>query len=168
MSSAKEIGRMDARTLAARVRDRSLSAREVVAATLARIEALEPEIHAFYNVSAPPARADAAALDARIAAGEDPGLLAGVPVGIKDLVATAGVRTAMGSPLYRDFVPEEDDIVVERLQAAGAIVIGKTNVPEFGYSGASHNPIGAATRNPWNLALTPGGSSSGSGAAVAA
>ena len=74
----------------------------------------------------------------------------------------------MGSPLYRDFVPDEDDIVVERLKAAGAIIIGKTNVPEFGYSGASHNPIGEATRNPWNLSLTPGGSSSGSGAAVAA
>ena len=168
MSNAREIGRMDALTLAARVRDKSLSAAEVTEATLDRITRLEPEIHAFTTVTASLARAAARAVDARLAAGEDPGPLAGVPVGIKDLVATAGVRTAMGSPLYRDFVPDEDDIVVERLKAAGAIIIGKTNVPEFGYSGASHNPIGEATRNPWNLSLTPGGSSSGSGAAVAA
>ena len=168
MSNAREIGRMDALTLAARVRDGSLSAAEVTEATLDRIARLEPEIYAFTTVTASLARAAARAVDARLAAGEDPGPLAGVPVGIKDLVATAGVRTAMGSPLYRDFVPDEDDIVVERLKAAGAIIIGKTNVPEFGYSGASHNPIGEATRNPWNLSLTPGGSSSGSGAAVAA
>ncbi|MBX9605840.1 MAG: amidase [Gammaproteobacteria bacterium] len=168
MSNAREIGRLDALSLAAKVRDRSLSALEVTEATLARLAALEPEIHAFTTVTEEQARAAARAVDARLAAGDDPGPLAGVPLGIKDLVATAGVRTAMGSPLYRDFVPDEDDIVVERLKAAGAIIIGKTNVPEFGYSGASHNPIGEATRNPWDTRLTPGGSSSGSGAAVAA
>ena len=168
MSTAREIGRMDALGLAAKVHARQLSATEVTAAVLERVAILEPEIHAFTTVTAALARAAAQAVDARLAAGEDPGPLAGVPVAIKDLVATAGVRTTMGSPLYRDFVPEEDDIVVERLKAAGAIIIGKTNVPEFGYSGASHNPIGEATRNPWDLALTPGGSSSGSGAAVAA
>lgn len=168
MSNAREIGRMDALTLARRVRDRSLSALDVTDATLVRLAVLEPELHAFTTVTAEEALAAARTVDARLAVGEDPGPLAGVPVGIKDLVATAGVRTAMGSPLYRDFVPDEDDIVVERLKAAGAIIIGKTNVPEFGYSGASHNPIGEATRNPWDTSLTPGGSSSGSGAAVAA
>ena len=113
---------------------------------------------------APPPRA----VDAKIAAGKDPGLLAGVPIGIKDLVATKDILTVMGSPLYRDFVPDEDDIVVERLKDAGAVIIGKTNVPEFGYSGVGHNPVFPATRNPWNLDMTSGGSSAGSGASVAA
>ncbi len=96
------------------------------------------------------------------------GLLAGVPVGIKDLVLTKGVRTVSGSWAYADFIPEEDDVVVERLKAAGAIILGKTNVPEFGYSGVTDNPVFETTRNPWNTDLTPGGSSGGSGAAVAA
>ena len=100
-------------------------------------------------------------------AGDEVGPLAGVPVGIKDLVCTKGIRTASGSIVYKDFVPEEDDIVVERLKNAGAIILGKTNVPEFGYSGTGHNPLFETTRNPWNTALTPGGSSAGSGAAVA-
>jgi aspartyl-tRNA(Asn)/glutamyl-tRNA(Gln) amidotransferase subunit A len=91
-----------------------------------------------------------------------------VPVGIKDLVATKGIRTVMGSVLYKDFVPDEDDIIVERLKAAGAVIIGKTNVPELGYSGVGHSPVFETTRNPWNLALTTGGSSAGSGASVAA
>ena len=108
------------------------------------------------------------AVDAKIAAGEDPGPLAGVPIGIKDLVATKDILTVMGSPWYRDFVPDEDDICVERLKAAGAVILGKTNVPEFGYSGVGHNPVFPATRNPWNLAMTSGGSSAGSGASVAA
>ncbi len=91
-----------------------------------------------------------------------------MPVGVKDLVAVAGMPMAGGSTAYRDFVPDMDDVVVERLRAAGAIVLGKTAVTEFGYSGASHSPVGETTRNPWNLALTSGGSSAGSGAAVAA
>ena len=91
-----------------------------------------------------------------------------MPVGIKDLVATKGIPTVMGSPLYRDFVPDEDDIVVERLKDAGAVILGKTNVPEFGYSGVGHNPVFETTRNPWNPELTSGGSSAGSGASVAA
>jgi aspartyl-tRNA(Asn)/glutamyl-tRNA(Gln) amidotransferase subunit A len=94
--------------------------------------------------------------------------LAGVPIGIKDLIATEGITTSAGSAAYRSFVPDEDDVVVERIRAAGAVRIGKTNVPEFGYSGVGHNPILPTTRNPWNPDLTPGGSSAGSGAAVAA
>ena len=167
MNRANQICRMDAVTLAAQVRDKTLSASEVTEAVLARMTVLEPHLHAFCTPTPAVARAAAQAVDARIAAGQDPGPLAGVPVGIKDLVATAGIRTAMGSPLYENFVPDEDDIVVERLKAAGAIIIGKTTVPEFGYSGVSNNPVCPATRNPWDLDLTPGGSSSGSGAAVA-
>jgi aspartyl-tRNA(Asn)/glutamyl-tRNA(Gln) amidotransferase subunit A len=162
------ICRLDAVTLAARIRARELSAIEVMEAVLRRMEMLEPHIHAFCTPTPDLARETAATVDRRIAAGEPVGPLAGVPVGIKDLVATRGILTAMGSPAYRDFIPDEDDIAVERLRAAGAVIIGKTNVPEFGYSGVGHSPIFPTTRNPWNLALTPGGSSAGSGASVAA
>lgn len=168
MTTSNEICRMNAVTLADKIRKKQLSAVEVTEAVLARMEKLEPHLHAFCTPTPEVARAAAKAVDKKIAAGEKLGVLAGVPIGIKDLVATKGIRTAMGSPLYRDFVPDEDDIVVERLKAADAVVIGKTNVPELGYSGASHNPIFETTRNPWNTALTPGGSSAGSGASVAA
>jgi aspartyl-tRNA(Asn)/glutamyl-tRNA(Gln) amidotransferase subunit A len=167
MASQNEIGRMDAVTLAAKVRKRELSATEVTEAVLARMGKLEPHIHAFCTPTPDLARKTAAEVDRRIKAGDDPGPLAGVPVGIKDLVCTEGVVTASGSFAYKDFVPDEDDIVVERLKHAGAVIIGKTNVPEFGYSGVGHNPVFETTRNPWNLDLTPGGSSAGSGAAVA-
>ena len=168
MSTDNEICRMDAVSLAAKVRSKALSAKEVTEAVLRRMDVLEPHLHAFCTPTPEVARAAAEAVDARIAAGEDPGPLAGVPIGIKDLVATKDILTVMGSPLYKDFVPDEDDICVERLKAAGAVIIGKTNVPEFGYSGVGHNPVFETTRNPWNTALTPGGSSAGSGASVAA
>ena len=168
MSSDNDICRTDALTLAAQIRDKHVSALEVTEAVLRRMAALEPHIHAFCTPTPEVARAAARAVDAKIAAGEDAGVLGGVPIGIKDLVATKDIPTVMGSPLYRDFIPDEDDIVVERLKAAGAVIIGKTNVPEFGYSGVGHNPVFSTTRNPWNLAMTSGGSSAGSGAAVAA
>lgn len=168
MSAANELARMDAGRLAAAIRTKQLSAAEVTEAALARMEALEPHIHAFCTPTPEVARAAAARVDAAIAAGEDVGPLAGVPIGIKDLVATKGIRTVMGSAIYKDFVPDEDDVVVERLKQAGAVILGKTNVPEFGYSGVGHNPVFPTTRNPWNLAMTPGGSSAGSGASVAA
>jgi aspartyl-tRNA(Asn)/glutamyl-tRNA(Gln) amidotransferase subunit A len=91
-----------------------------------------------------------------------------VPVAVKDLVFTGGLRTTFGSRLYADFVPDDDDIAVARLRAAGAIIIGKTNAAEFGYGGVGHNPLFPTTRNPWDTTLTPGGSSAGSAAAVAA
>ncbi|HMM72123.1 MAG TPA: amidase [Rhodocyclaceae bacterium] len=168
MATSIEIGRMDAVTLASRIRKKEMSASEVTEAILARMERLEPHIHAFCTPTPDLARKAAAEVDRKIRSGEDPGVLAGVPVGIKDLVCTEGIVTTSGSIAYRDFVPDEDDVVVERLKSAGAVIIGKTNVPEFGYSGVGHNPVFETTRNPWNLALTPGGSSAGSGAAVAA
>ena len=97
-----------------------------------------------------------------------PACSAGVPIGIKDLVATKDILTVMGSPLYKDFVPDEDDIVVERLKAAGAVIIGKTNVPEFGYSGVGHNPVSRPRAIRGTSRMTSGGSSAGSGASVAA
>lgn len=167
MTSQNEIGRMDAVTIASKVRAREISAAEVTNAILARMEKLEPYIHAFCTPTPEFARSAAAEVDRKVKAGDDPGLLAGVPVGIKDLVCTKGIVTASGSFAYEKFVPDEDDVVVDRLKEAGAIIIGKTNVPEFGYSGVGHNPVFETTRNPWNLNLTPGGSSAGSGAAVA-
>ena len=161
------IARLSASEIAAKVKSKEMSALEVTETALRRMDILEPYIQAFSVRTPDLARAAAAAVDAKIAAGQDPGPLAGVPIGIKDLVTTKGVVTSMGSRLYEGWIPDEDDIVVERLKAAGAVIVGKTNVPELGYSGVGHNPLGQTTRNPWNLALTPGGSSAGSGASVA-
>jgi aspartyl-tRNA(Asn)/glutamyl-tRNA(Gln) amidotransferase subunit A len=150
------------------VRGRHLSPVETVEAALAAMDATEPTLHAFSTPAPQQARAAAAALEAALAKGEPAGPLAGVPVAIKDLVLTKGLRTTFGSRLYADYVPACDDIVVERLKRAGAIVIGKTNVAEFGYGAFGHNRLFPTTCNPWNPARTPGGSSAGSAAAVAA
>ena len=159
---------MDAVSLAAAVRAKQLSPVEVVEAALERMERLEPTLHAFCTPTPELARAEAKRIEGEITAGREVGPLAGVPVGIKDLVCTKGIVTASGSAAYKDFVPDEDDVCVERLRAADAIILGKTNVPEFGYSGTGHNPVFETTRNPWNPELTPGGSSAGSAAGVAA
>jgi len=165
--SDQEICRMNAVSIAAAVRERRLSPVEVVEASLAQMEALEPQLHAFCTPTPELALDRARELERDIAAGRPVGPLAGIPVGIKDLVCTKGIRTVSGSFAYEEFVPEEDDVVVERLIAAGAVILGKTNVPEFGYSGVGHNPVFETTRNPWNTDMTPGGSSAGSAAAVA-
>ena len=167
MANANDICRMDAVTIAARVKAKELSPVEVVDAVLARMDQLEPTLHAFCTPTPDLARETAKQIEQSLMAGNDLGPLAGVPIGIKDLVCTKGIRTASGSVAYKDFVPDEDDVVVERLKGAGAVILGKTNVPEFGYSGVGHNPVFETTRNPWNTGLTPGGSSAGSGAAVA-
>jgi aspartyl-tRNA(Asn)/glutamyl-tRNA(Gln) amidotransferase subunit A len=168
MVGANEICRMDAVNLARRIRAKELSPTEVIEAVLTRMEALEPHLHAFCTTTPDLARREAKRVEKAILTGEDVGPLAGVPVGIKDLVCTAGIRTVSGSFAYQNFVPDEDDVVVERLKEADAIIIGKTNVPEFGYSAVGHSPVFETTRNPWNVERTSGGSSAGSGAAVAA
>ncbi|MGW0087186.1 amidase [Streptomyces sp. NPDC003393] len=162
-----EICEMPATELVARIMAKEISPTEVTEAMLNRMEWLNPVLHAFCEPTQDLARSAAAEVTERIAHGHPVGPLAGVPISIKDLLAVKGVRTAMGSPIYRDFVPDEDDIVVERVKAAGAVILGKTTVPEFGYSGAGHNPVSPTARNPWNTKMTPGGSSAGSGAAVA-
>lgn len=159
---------MDAATLAANIRAKQLSPVEVVEAVLDRMARLEPHLHAFCTPVPELARAEARRIEANIIAGRDVGVLAGVPVSIKDLIFTKGIRTTSGSVAYRDFVPEEDDVAVERLKTAGAIILGKTNTAEFGYSATGHNPLFETTRNPWNLSMTSGGSSAGAGAATAA
>jgi aspartyl-tRNA(Asn)/glutamyl-tRNA(Gln) amidotransferase subunit A len=167
MPSNDEICRMEAFELSGRVRAGELSPVEVVDAVLERMDRLEPELHAFCTPTPDLAREEARRLEREVSDGQDPGPLAGVPVGIKDLHAVKGIRMVLGSHAYEDFVPDEDDVAVERLKGAGAIVLGKTNVPEFGYSGVGHNPVFDTTTNPWDTSRTPGGSSAGSGAAVA-
>ncbi len=164
----RDLWRLSAKAQADLVARREVSPTELVQCALKRMEALEPAIHAFSTPAPDAALREARAHEERLAAGEDLGPLAGVPVGVKDLIATKDLRTTCGSAAYREFVPDEDDVVVRRIRAAGAIVIGKTNVPEFGYSGVGHNPVHETTRNPWDLRMTTGGSSAGSGAAVAA
>lgn len=149
------------------IRTRALSPVELTEAVLARIERLEPTIHAFATLGADQARAAAHKAEAQVMRGDPLGPLHGVPVSIKDLICTHDLPTTCGSKAYAGFTAEEDDIAVARLRAAGAIVIGKTNVPEFGYAGSGINALFPPTANPWNPALTPGGSSAGSAAAVA-
>lgn len=156
--------RESAATLAERLAKRELSAREVVEAHLARIAVAEPALSAFITVVAEKALARADALDARPA---PVGPLHGVPVAVKDLTDTAGIRTTYGSALYADHVPASNDIAVARIEAAGGIVIGKTNTPEFGFGAICRNRLYGPTRNPADPALTSGGSSGGSAAAVA-
>lgn len=158
---------LDLRQLSKALVDRQWTAREVAEASISRIEALDRDLHAFCTLDET-AIAQAEDIDRRLAAGLPVGPLAGVPVAVKDLICTRGLRTTFGSRLYDDFVPDQDDIVVERLRAADAVIVGKTNASEFGYGAVGHNHVFPTTRNPWNTALTPGGSSAGSAAAIAA
>ncbi|WP_456424981.1 amidase [Rhodocaloribacter sp.] len=140
---------------------------EVLDAVLARVEAVNPTVNAVVTLTADRARAQAEAADAAVARGEVTGPLHGVPVTVKDLTDTAGVRTTYGSTFFADHVPEGDAVLVERLKAAGCVILGKTNTPEFGGKFDTENRLFGATRNPWRLAHSPGGSSGGAAAAVA-
>jgi aspartyl-tRNA(Asn)/glutamyl-tRNA(Gln) amidotransferase subunit A len=159
---------MPAWEIAERVRAGELRAREVTERALGRIAELNPALNAFIQVDAEGALRQAEAIDARVASGEDPGPLAGVPLGVKDLEPAKGLLYTLGSRAFAGQVAEEDSVQVARLRAAGAVIIGKTNTPEFGYKGFTENRLWGPTRNPWNPAKTPGGSSGGSSAAVAA
>ncbi|MBV9892030.1 MAG: amidase [Rhizobacter sp.] len=150
------------------VRTGRTTAQAVLEDALARIEAVDDRLHAFCTLDVDGARDAARAVDAAVAAGRPVGALAGVPVGIKDLLSTRGLRTTFGSRLYAHHVPDEDDVVVDRLRAAGAVIVGKTNTSELGYGAFGHNALFETTRNPWKLERTSGGSSAGSAAAVAA
>ncbi|MDG2114792.1 MAG: amidase, partial [Actinomycetota bacterium] len=151
-----------------RVRSGEQSAREVTEHAIARIEALNPTINAFVAWDGERALAQADALDARVAAGDDAGPLAGIPIGVKDLEAVEGYVTTFGSALHAaDPAATADSVHVARLRAAGAIVMGKTNTPEYGHKGATDNVPFGQTVNPWSVEHSPGGSSGGTGAAIA-
>ena len=158
----------DALTLAGMLRRREVSAREVTAAHIDRIEALDGPVNAVVTRCFDRALARAAEADDALARGEVPGLLHGLPVAHKDLAETAGVRTTYGSPLFSGHVPDFDALVVERMSRAGAISLGKTNTPEFGAGSHTVNPVFGATRNPYDLSRSAGGSSGGAAAALAA
>jgi amidase len=159
-----ELTRLSACDAVALLRSGDLGPSELVEAALERIEETDAALNAMPTVCAERARAHAR----RIEAGESPGgRLGGLPIAVKDLNDVAGVRTTYGSPIYADHIPERSDLLVERLEANGAIVIGKSNTPEFGAGANTYNEVFGDTRNPWDTALTCGGSSGGSASALA-
>ncbi len=159
-------------TPAWRLRDLILSRRlspvELTELLLARIESLNPGLNAYLTVVADQALASARQAEASLMQGAQVGPLHGIPISIKDLTLTKGIRTTRGSLIYKDSVPDTDELVVARIRAAGAVILGKTNTPEFGISATTENRLGDACRNPWDLERTSGGSSGGAAAAVAA
>ena len=155
---------LPAHVLSEMLAQRQLSAVELMQATLARIAAANHVINAVISLRDP----DVLLAEARAADASDrKGWMHGFPHAVKDLANTAGLRTTRGSPIFADFIPETDDLMVQRLKAAGAIIIGKTNTPEFGLGSHSFNPVSGVTRNPYDLARTAGGSSGGAAAALA-
>ena len=149
------------------MRRKELSAREVLEAHLAQIARVNPQVNAIVTLAADQAREQALRADEAAARGEFLGPLHGLPVAHKDLAETRGMRTTFGSPIFKDYVPDFSTLLVERTQRAGAITIGKTNTPEFGAGSQTFNPIFGATRNPWDLSKTCGGSSGGAAVALA-
>ena len=163
--SSRSLALLSAAEVARLVAAREVSAGEVLAAARAQVEQWNAALNALVTPN-PRAEEEAASVERRLAAGERLPL-AGLPVGIKDVTPVAGLRTTYGSPIYRDHVPTEDALVVRRLRAAGAVILGKTNTPEFAAGGNTWNDVFGRTRNPWNPALSAGGSTGGGAAALA-
>jgi aspartyl-tRNA(Asn)/glutamyl-tRNA(Gln) amidotransferase subunit A len=162
------IDKLSLANLSKLIHDRQVTPLEVVEVCLERIEKLNPTINAFITVLTDTAREEAEQAAAAIKRGEDWGPLHGIPIGVKDLIDVAGVPTTAGSRFFKDNIPRKDAIVIQQLRAAGAIIIGKTNLHEFAVGATNINPHYGPARNPWNPDLSPGGSSGGSAAAVAA
>ena len=163
-----ELWELDATEIARAVASGETTAQDVAEAHIARIEALEPDIHAFITMTPDLAREQAAAVDAARARGDALGPLAGVPIAIKDVMCTDGVRTTAGSKILENYVPPYDSTIVQRVREAGMPLLGKTNQDEFAMGSSTENSAYGVTHNPWDLARVPGGSSGGSAAAVAA
>jgi aspartyl-tRNA(Asn)/glutamyl-tRNA(Gln) amidotransferase subunit A len=163
-----ELCLLSAVELAAAVRAKQVSPVEATRAVLERIERLNPKLNAFCTVTPDAALATAKQIEAAIMRGDDVGPLAGVPISIKDLIYVKDMRVTFGSKLFEQNVVTEDTPLVERLRRAGAVIVGMTNTPEFGWKGVTDNRVFGIARNPWNLDLTPGGSSGGASSAVAA
>ena len=153
--------------LARMIRAREVSACEVMQAHLARTAAVNPQLNAIVTLVADAALSEAQRSDAALSRQDRVGPLHGLPVAHKDLVLTKGIRTTFGSPVFASFVPDENSLIVDRLHAAGAITVGKTNTPEFGAGSQTFNAVFGVTRNPWNLEKTCGGSSGGAAVALA-
>ncbi|CAN5707151.1 amidase family protein [soil metagenome] len=166
--SSNELLFTPATTVAALIRRKKLSPVEHVEAVLGAIEKLQPELNCFVTVTATTARKQARAAEKAVMAGDELGPLHGVAVGIKDLFPTKGVRTTYGTVAFENNIADRDDVLVSRLRDAGTIMVGKTTTPEFGIKGTTEGPLFGVTRNPWDLSRTPGGSSGGAGASVAA
>lgn len=165
---AGDICELSAIALATAIRERRLSVREVATAFLDRIEALNAKVNAIVSLrDRADLLAEADAADAHLAAGGATGSLFGLPIAVKDLAQTKGLKTTYGSPIFADLVPWEDEFFVERMRKAGAIVIGKTNVPEFGLGSNTYNPVFGPTLNAFDPAWTAGGSSGGAAVALA-
>jgi len=165
---AEPIWSLDANEIAELVRGGELSAKEVLESFAERIEEHNDTLVSFVHLDLDGARARAAEIDSAVASGEDPGPLAGVPIGIKDLENVAGMPTTKGSVPYKDNIAARDGVQTERLRKAGAVIVGKTHSPEFGSTAYTRTFLNGTARNPWNLERTPGGSSGGSSSAVAA
>ena len=163
----KEIAQLSAIELQRLIHSHELSPVEVMEACLEQVECYNGVINAVCTLSET-ALDEAREAEQVLTRGEEPGLLHGLPVGIKDITSTAGLRTTFGSTLYADYIPDEDALIVQRLKAAGAIVLGKTNTPEFATGGNTFNEVFGYTRNPWNPKLSAGGSTGGGAAALAA
>jgi amidase len=161
------MGFMPATEMIAAIKKKTLSPREIVEALLGRVEKINPKVNAYCTVVPEMALEAAKKAEAEIRRGGKLGPLHGIPVSIKDLTLTAGIRTTFGSKIFEHHVPTEDALIVQRLKAAGAIVIGKTNTPEFGAGANTYNAVFGATRNPWKLSHTCGGSSGGAAVALA-
>lgn len=167
MADGQELGYLEISVAAAALAGAELSSLDLTEAVLARIERLNPTLNAYSYVMADSARADARAADVRAATGKRRGPLDGIPIAIKDVIDTAGVVTTYGSIKYRDHRPDTDAHVVQQLRKAGAVILGKTNTHELARGITTDNPHFGPTRNPWDLTRHPGGSSGGSGAAIA-
>ena len=165
--SRSEICFLTANELASRIRSKDLSAREVMEAHLAQIERVNPKVNAIVTLLPEQAMREARNADKMLARGDQVGPLHGLPVAHKDLVLTRGIRTTLGSRAFKDFVPDQDSLIVERLKKAGAITIGKTNTPEFGAGSQTYNEVFGETLNPHDLSKTCGGSSGGAAVALA-
>ena len=163
----KSLPDLSATELRRRIATREVSVTEVVQACFDRTAQLNPALNAIVTLN-PSALEDARALDQRLARGDNPGLLCGIPVGIKDVTPVAHLRTTYGSPIYADHVAKEDALIVRRLREAGAVIVGKTNCPEFAAGANTFNDVFGRTRNPWDPARSAGGSTGGGAAAAAA
>ena len=153
--------------LVQKIKAREVSVVEVLQAHLEQIERVNPHVNAIVTLLPDRAEQAARAIDEQLGRGEDPGPLCGLPVAHKDLVVTKGIRTTFGSPVYQDFIPDEDALIVERLRDAGAVTIGKTNTPEFGAGSQTFNEVFGETHNPYDLTKTCGGSSGGAAVSLA-